>query len=181
MIRHQIIATECLLLASSSIKVIIISIYKEFIINCNTRINLAAENFMAKSLKMRLVGGAWCLVAFVLVTAYSSVLTSFITAPHSLPLVETAEDVAQKPNVNPVTMKSYGADNIITVGLLSKLIQILIRVIFFLAEWRESIVQGRCCQIGFVARVSLPQHKSLRRSGQNGLIRSDHGKLQIFI
>ena len=67
---------------------------------------------------MRLVGGAWCIVAFVLVTAYSSVLTSFITAPHSLPLVETAKDVAEKPNVNPVTVRALGIDFIISVYII---------------------------------------------------------------
>ena len=78
-----------------------------------------AGNVTAKKLNLRLVIGAcWCFVAFVLLTAYNSVLTSFVSAPHVQPLVETAEDVAQKSHVNPVTIKNKGVDIMITVILL---------------------------------------------------------------
>ena len=64
---------------------------------------------------MRLVGGAWCITTLVLVTAYSSVLTSFITAPYAQPLVEKVEDVAERTKVKLVTVKGLGFDIIISV------------------------------------------------------------------
>ena len=66
---------------------------------------------------MRLIGGAWCLVALILVTAYCSILTSFLTAPHLLPLVETVEDVAEKAHVNPATIKAWAVDVMISVTI----------------------------------------------------------------
>ena len=74
-----------------------------------------AGGFTEKNFKLRLVGGAWCLVGLILVTAYGSVITSFITAPHSEPLVESVKDVAEKSNVKIATMKGLAVDFTISV------------------------------------------------------------------
>lgn len=76
---------------------------------------ILAGCFTTRKLKMRLVGGAWCLVGLVLVTAYCSVITSFITAPNSEPLVETAKDVADRSNVKLVTVKAHAVEFILSV------------------------------------------------------------------
>ncbi len=48
-------------------------------------------------------------------TAYSSVLVSFIIAPHYRPLVDTLEDLAQRENVNPLVVQDLAADVTISV------------------------------------------------------------------
>jgi len=45
-------------------------------------------------LSFRLVQGAWCLVAFVLVNAYCSTLISYLISPRLMPVARTYQDVA---------------------------------------------------------------------------------------
>ena len=75
--------------------------------------SVSPENSMR--LKTRLVMGAWCLVGLCLTTAYSSVLVSFIIAPHYRPLVDSLEDLAQREDVNPLVVKDLAADVTISV------------------------------------------------------------------
>lgn len=44
-------------------------------------------------LSFRLVQGAWCLAAFVLVNAYCSTLISYLISPQLMPVAKTMEDI----------------------------------------------------------------------------------------
>ena len=45
-------------------------------------------------LSFRLVQGAWCLAAFVMVNAYCTTLISYLISPRLMPMAKTYEDVA---------------------------------------------------------------------------------------
>jgi len=45
-------------------------------------------------LSFRILQGAWCLAAFVLVNAYSSTIISYLTAPKLITVAETLDQVA---------------------------------------------------------------------------------------
>ena len=45
---------------------------------------------------VRLIAGAWCLAAFVLVPAYSGTLTSFLTSPIARPIVDSYHDIPDR-------------------------------------------------------------------------------------
>ena len=55
------------------------------------------------------------MVSLWMTTAYSSVLVSFIMAPHYQPLVDTLEDLALNNDVNPLVIKNKAADVTISV------------------------------------------------------------------
>jgi hypothetical protein len=61
---------------------------------------------------IRLLTGAWCLTGFVLVTAYSSVLISFVTAPDSfyMVLINSVYEMPQKPDVRLTVEKNRFID-----------------------------------------------------------------------
>ena len=44
-------------------------------------------------LSIRILAGTWCLSCFVLITAYSSVLTSFIVSPNIKPIIDSVYDI----------------------------------------------------------------------------------------
>ncbi len=73
------------------------------------------SGYYSKRLKMRLVIGAWCLNSLLLITAYSSVLSSFIVAPHYHTLVDTLEQLAKNEKVTPLVFKGYQPDILISV------------------------------------------------------------------
>ena len=66
--------------------------------------------------KLRVAVGAWVLTVFVLVTAYSSVLISFILTPQFNPLIKTVKELAERNDLNPVMLKGNGAEVYIMVG-----------------------------------------------------------------
>ena len=68
-------------------------------------------------IKIRLVLGAWCLVCFVLVTAYSSVLTSFIMAPDYTILISSLRELIENKEPNPVVVDNLGIIGFIQVKL----------------------------------------------------------------
>lgn len=65
--------------------------------------------------KLRLAVGAWLLSAFVLITAYSSVLFSFILAPHFNLLIENVQELAERSDVNAIFVKGNSAERIVMV------------------------------------------------------------------
>ena len=66
---------------------------------------------------IQLLAGAWCLSCFVLVTAYSSVLISFLTAPENtyVPIVNSINDLPSKPEVRVTVDRSKYTDIVFTV------------------------------------------------------------------
>ena len=86
--------------------------------------------FTARKFKMRIVGGAWCLTAFVLVTAYSSVLISFIAAPVFYPLVDSVGELADRNDVSLVILKNYATDVILSVCWLRSKVHTVFRLNF---------------------------------------------------
>ena len=82
----------------------------------HTSIYIGGYNLHSKTLKTRIVIGAWCLMCFFLVTSYSSVLISFIMAPHYQPLINNVYDLADnKKDINPVVVSGLGADAYISL------------------------------------------------------------------
>ena len=75
-----------------------------------------------KSLVVRLLAGAWCLACFVLITAFSSVLISFLTTIGDYkPLVNSVNDLPSKPDVRLTVNKDWGPDTLFQVEHLKKL------------------------------------------------------------
>jgi len=66
-------------------------------------------------IKIRFVLGAWCLVCFVLITAYSSVLTSFIMAPHYKLFISSLRELVENEEANPVIVQNVGIVGFIQV------------------------------------------------------------------
>jgi hypothetical protein len=67
-----------------------------------------------RHLVIRFLTGAWCLSCFVLVTAYSSVLVSFLTAPDHIytPLVNSVNELRYKAEIR-VTLNKGLLPNIL--------------------------------------------------------------------
>ena len=76
------------------------------------------SNNTNRKLAIRFLTGAWCLTCFVLVTAYSSVLVSFMTAPESYkPIINSIHDLPAKQHHVKVTVdKNLFADQIFQVN-----------------------------------------------------------------
>lgn len=70
-------------------------------------------------LTLRLVAGAWCLLGFFWINAYSSVLISFITAPKYVPLVDSVQELVDSSRARPVVVYGYPPDSIISVRVTS--------------------------------------------------------------
>lgn len=49
--------------------------------------------------------GTWCVACFVLLTAYSSVLTSYIVAPNLKPVIDSIYDIPKVPGLQVVIDK----------------------------------------------------------------------------
>ena len=73
----------------------------------------------SRRLALRVVAGAWCLLGFVLVTAYQSVLISYILTPvMQPPLVDSLADLANKSDVRMFVIKGMDGDVFFTVTLI---------------------------------------------------------------
>ena len=72
---------------------------------------------------IRFLTGAWCLTCFVIVTAYSSVLVSFLTAPDSYkPLIESVNELPSKPEIKITVNKGYFMDVLSRVNIYNSFI-----------------------------------------------------------
>ena len=64
-----------------------------------------------RSLVIRVMTGAWCLSCFILITAYCSVLISFLTEPDKLkPIINSVEDLIKHPEIRVNVVKGWGPD-----------------------------------------------------------------------
>jgi Ligand-gated ion channel len=68
-----------------------------------------------KKSTIRLVAGAWCLVAFVLVNSYSSTLISFVSASNTKPFIKSINDIPEKPGAHLVIERGKSAEVIFSV------------------------------------------------------------------
>ena len=86
-----------------------------------------------RQLAVRLLAGAWCLACFVLVTAYSSVLVACITAPDKFkPIINSINDLPNKPEVHVVVNKNFFPDLMFRVYLNNSLIQWMLYYFYLL-------------------------------------------------
>jgi len=70
----------------------------------------------SRRLAIRLIAGSWCLLAFVFVHAYQSVLISYILAPGmEPPIVDSFADLVNKTNVRLLVEKGLTIDSMFTV------------------------------------------------------------------
>ena len=68
------------------------------------------ETIRNRKLAVRFLAGAWCLTCFVLVTAYSSVLISFVTSPNYKPLVNSIYDLPKDTRIKMTVNKGLYPD-----------------------------------------------------------------------
>ena len=66
----------------------------------------------SKKLAIRLAAGAWCLASFVIITAYSSVLISFIVSPNLKPIIESIRDIPKVPGLQVVAIKGSSIERV---------------------------------------------------------------------
>jgi hypothetical protein len=77
---------------------------------------------------VRCFTGAWCLACFVLITAYSSVLISFLTTIGDYkPLVNSVNDLPKNPNIRLTVIKELFADVLFLVNYIQTLLSIFNR------------------------------------------------------
>ena len=70
-----------------------------------------------RQLAVRFLTGAWCLTCFVLVTAYSSVLLASLVAPDKFePIINSADDLPNKPEIRSTVYKDQSADVLFQVN-----------------------------------------------------------------
>lgn len=72
-------------------------------------------NCPEERLTIRIIAGTWCLVCFVLVTSYNSVLISYVTSPNTEPLITSIHDLTNTSHVNLVVDKGLGFDIVLSV------------------------------------------------------------------
>ena len=69
-----------------------------------------------RKLVIRLMVGAWCFACFVLITAYSSVLISFLTAPDTYkPIINSISELPKKPFIRVTVDKGFFPDYLFQV------------------------------------------------------------------
>ena len=80
------------------------------------------EVCFTKVWRIRFLAGVWCLAAFVLVNAYSSVLISFVTAPYRPYLLQSVQDLYNQSKTSILVDKGFVVDNFLSVSSLRILI-----------------------------------------------------------
>ena len=80
------------------------------------------EVCFTKVWRIRFLAGVWCLAAFVLVNAYSSVLISFVTAPYRPYLLHSVQDLYNQSKTSILVDKGFVVDNFLSVSSLRILI-----------------------------------------------------------
>lgn len=68
-----------------------------------------------KSMPFYLIGGVWCLGAFILVNAYTSTLISHVALPNQKPLINSIYDLRNRSEIHLVTDRNLNTDAVLTV------------------------------------------------------------------
>ena len=69
----------------------------------------------SKKLAIRLAAGTWCLACFVVVTAYSSVLISFIVSPNLKPIINSIYDIPKNPGLKVTAVEGSTLHRVMSV------------------------------------------------------------------
>ena len=80
----------------------------------NIHFTLAAF-WASKNSRIRVLMAAWLIAAFVLLQIYSTQLFSYVMSSVPLPLVNSAEELANQPNIDLVVAIGWAPDLAITV------------------------------------------------------------------
>jgi hypothetical protein len=72
---------------------------------------------VSKRLSFRLVAGVWCLAAFIIVQAYSSILFTYVVTPVNLPLVNSVHDIVERNDIRLFLNKGMALDVFTSVSL----------------------------------------------------------------
>lgn len=64
---------------------------------------------------IRVVVGTWCLAVFILGNEYTSLMTSFLTAPNPQPLIKSVQELRNRTDLRLVTDKNSNVDTILSV------------------------------------------------------------------
>lgn len=91
---------------------------ERFIVYCILGLQInSGQLFRQRKVSVRCLAGAWCVTVFLLVTAYCSVLTSFITSPNYKPLINSIEDLPKKSDVKLIAVRGRSPDVLFMVSL----------------------------------------------------------------
>ena len=71
----------------------------------------------SKKLAIRLAAGTWCLASFVIFTAYSSVLVSFIVSPNLKPIINSIDDIPKVNNLKVSVIEDSTMHRVMSVCL----------------------------------------------------------------
>lgn len=64
---------------------------------------------------IRWLAASWCIATFLISTIYSCLLISFITSPHSYPMINSISDVPKRSDVHLVMNKGLNVEAVILV------------------------------------------------------------------
>ena len=73
------------------------------------------ESSRNRNLAIRILAGTWCVACFILITAYSSVLISFVTSPNYKPLIQSIYDLPKNEEIQITVDKGLYPDILFTV------------------------------------------------------------------
>lgn len=76
----------------------------------------SGEMMRQRKFGIRCLAASWALTVFFLTTAYSSVLTSFITSPNYMPIINSIYDLPKKTEVQINSVKGQSPNVLLTVS-----------------------------------------------------------------
>ena len=74
------------------------------------RLKMSGGQCVSKRLTIRLVVGAWCLVALFLGQAYNTTLITYVIAHNGQPLISSIHDIVNNPNIHVLVEKGWAMD-----------------------------------------------------------------------
>lgn len=76
---------------------------------------VAGLGFNNQKLVNQIVLGTWCLATVVLSIYYTTLMTSFTTAPNAQPLIRSIHELRDRPEIRFVTDKNSNLDIVLSV------------------------------------------------------------------
>ncbi len=84
--------------------------------NLKQKLYLATEVVNNFALSMKMIIGIWCLTAIVLVNSYTSSLVSHLMAPRFVPIINTAQELADSRELKISALEFSSVDSTIFVS-----------------------------------------------------------------